>query len=498
MTRVESGAEVGVALPPNPGANELELNETTSASGGQSGLFGRGLLYVVVFSFQTLAATIVSPILAHSLGPDEFGRLASAMALYQLLCVLAVLGLDQALVIQRAEDGDSAKARGLVAFSVALISVTVLVAAATAPFWSEALGYGSFSTLLLATFLWTGPSAAVHVMLSLLLAEDRLKGFTIISAVSAVGGQVVGIALILVVSRDATVYVWGGVASQVLAGVFAVVLVRPRLRGLVELRLAGRALRLGAPLALSALSAFVLNAGDRIVVQRFLGSAEVGRYQVAYTVGYVVVLLMVFVSQAWTPRFAALRDRAERLALAETARNELYQLLVPMIVGITLAAPIALRIVAPASFRPESLSLVVFLVALSAIPVAASGATGRELLALRRGRAIGAVACIAAVSNIALNVVLVPYFGIAGSAAATVAAFTLAAVLQLHLLPKTPRWPRTPTSLWLLIFLGCAVSGATLALPQTTGWNIARLAVAVGCVPWLWIRLRIARNGPSS
>ncbi len=492
----DSGAEIGASLPPNPAASEMAVEESRPPSQGQSGLFGRGLLYVVVFSLQTLAATVVSPVLAHLIGPSEFGRLASAIALYQLLTVLSVLGLDQAIVLQRAEDGNSRSARGLLVVSFALTTVVILVVALTAPLWAAALGFGSFSSLLLATLLWTGPGAAVQVMLGMLLSEDKLKTFTLVSALSAVGGQIFGILLLVFFRTDATTYAWGGVVSQFAAMIIGIILTKPRLRGLVDWQIAWRAIKLGAPLAIGALAAFVLNAGDRIIVQRFLGASEVGRYQVAYTVGYVVVLLMIFTSQAWTPRFAALRDRTERMALTEVARNELYQLLIPMIIGITLGAPLLLRIVAPASFQPETLVFVVFLVALSAFPVAAGGASGRELLMLRRGRTIATVAGIAAVSNVLLNLLLVPRYGIEGSAAATVIAFTISAGLQLRLMPKSPPWPRTPVRLWLAIAAACAFSAATTFLPQTLGWVLARLVVALACLPWFIYRLKIARNGP--
>ncbi|MBC7724582.1 MAG: oligosaccharide flippase family protein [Burkholderiaceae bacterium] len=117
---------------------------TPLASGGQSGLFGRGLLYVVVWSLQLVAGTVISPVLAHLLGPTQFGALASAIALHQVLSVLALLGLDQALVLQRAEDSDSARARGLVMVGISFSLMVAIVVGATAPLWRDALGFGDF------------------------------------------------------------------------------------------------------------------------------------------------------------------------------------------------------------------------------------------------------------------------------------------------------------------------------------------------------------------
>ncbi|HEY5822114.1 MAG TPA: oligosaccharide flippase family protein [Propionibacteriaceae bacterium] len=467
----------------------------TPTAQSQSGLFGRGLLYVVVFSLQTVAATVVSPVLAHLIGPSEFGRLASGIALYQLLMAVAVLGLDQALVIQRAEDGHSRSARALLPLSFAVALLVTGVAFATGPFWARIMGFESFSSLLVAILLWTLAGAAVQVMLSLLLAQDRLKVFTLVSALAAVGGQVFGLVLLLVGPNTAATYAWGAVISQGAAMVIALVATRPRWRGAADAQMARRALRLGVPLALGGISTFVLNAGDRIVVQRLLGPAEVGRYQVAYVLGSLAVMLLVFTSQAWTVRFAAIRERPERMKLAEHSRNELYLLLMPMIAGITLVAPFALPILTPPTFRPETLTVVVFLVVLASIPVAAIGASGRELVTLRRGRSVAISTGCAAVLNIALNFALVPAWGIAGSAAATVLAFTLQAVLQVKLVPGPPRWPRTPPSIWVGLSIVCLLCGVSTALPQGPGWNLGRLAVAVGCLPWFVSRLMAARTG---
>ncbi len=477
----------------------LPVSETStvepSPPHAKSNLFGRGLLYVIIWSLQTVAAIVVSPVLAHVLGPGEFGRLASAIALHQVLIVLAVLGIDQALVLQRAEDSDGRAARGLAAVALLLASVVTLVVGLTGPWWASQLGFGSFSSLVLATVLWTAPAAGVQVMLALLLSEDRLRPFAFISALSAVGGQVCGLVLMFTISRDAGTYAWGGVFSQFAAVAIAVIVTRPRLAGLFDRKVVGRAVRLGVPLALGGLSYFVLNAGDRIVVQRLLGAVEVGRYQVAYTVGYIVVLLLTFTSQAWAPRFASVRDEAERVRMMGASRDELYRLLLPMTLGLTLIAPFVLRVVAPPSYRPGSLLVVVFLVALSAFPVAAMGASARALIVLRRGPTLAVIAAIAAAANVALNLLLVPRIGIVGSAGATILAFTLQAFLQYRSVPAIPPWPRTATGLWLQIGLVCGLSEASVLLPQTPAWSIARVVIAITvCAPWFVVRLVKARR----
>ncbi|WP_104201258.1 oligosaccharide flippase family protein [Cryobacterium sp. Y29] len=487
MTTIDPGA-AGSAGPVAPHADP--------APAASSHLFGRGLLYVMVWSLQLVAGTIVSPILAHVMGPAEFGALASAIALHQVLSVLALIGLDQALVLQRGEDGHTDRARGIMAVGIVIALVVALIAGGTAPLWRDALGFGDYPALVFAVVLWTLPAATVQIVLALLLAEDRLGSFALVSVLAAVGGLVVGVVLLLTVRNDAATYAIGGVVSQTVAMIIGLIVTRPVLRGLLDWPVAWRAIKLGVPLALGGLAIFVLNAGDRIVIQRILGPEEVGRYQIAYVVGSVVILLLTFTSSAWTPRFAALRDESQRWLLAVQSRNELYRLLMPMVAGVTLAAPLLLRIVAPPSFRPESLTLIVFLVAISAFPVAAGGATGRLLITLRRGKTIGLIASVAAAGNIGLNILLVPIYGLLGSALATLLAFCALAALQRLALPDRPAFARPPTRLMCAVAVTLLIAGGSVLLPQTLGWNVARLVVAVLCLPWFVGALRRARAIP--
>lgn len=460
-----------------------------------SKLFGRGLLYVVVWSFQLIAGVIVSPVLAHMLPPADFGALATGIALHQLISILALLGIDRALVLQRAEDGTDHASRGLITVSILIAALVTLTLGATAQLWGSALGFSANPDLLLPVLLWTVPAAAIQVMLSLLLSEDRFRAFATLSIMSATGGPIVGLVLLVTVHKDPATYAWGGVASQLVATVLGIALTRPSIRGLFNWSVIERAVRLGFPLAMGGLAIFLLSAGDRIIIQALLGAEEAGRYQVAYIVGSAVILLLSATSGAWAPRFAAVRDEEERTELAAHSRDELYRVLMPVVLGLTLAAPVALRVVAPPSFRPESLTIVVLLVALSAFPVAASGATGQLLFTQRRGNVIGLVTAVAAAANVILNFVLVPLLGILGAAVATVFAYLVLAKLQRWALPEQMSLKNSPGRLVTSVAAVILAAAGSVLLPESFEWNVIRLILALGCLPWFIRALGRARAG---
>lgn len=458
-----------------------------------SALFGRRLAFAFITALQLLGATLVSPVLAHLLGPNSFGALATAIALYQVLIVLATLGLDQAIVLQRAEDEDGAKARGLLAVSLVFAALVALVAGLTGPLWAPQAGFPGFTTLLVMTVLWVGPGAAVQAALSLLSTEDRLKAFTAVSLVSTLGGPFLGLAFLLSIRVDEALYAFGGVVSQAVALGLALVFARPRLRGLVDIDTIRRAMSIGLPLAFSQLSVFVLNTGDRVVVQRDLGQGEVGRYQIAYTVGNAVLLLVSYIGTAWTPSLAT-APPAERRAITTRSRDELLLVLSPVVVGMILASPVALRLVATPEFHPEGLLTVTLLVMLSAFPVAVAGATSRLLFTLRRTRLMALVTLTAAVVNVGLNVALVPSYGIEGSAAATLASFSLQAVLLSVVLRSSGSLPRPSWRTLSVVAVSTAVACLSVLPAQTTTLNAVRFGLGLLCVPWLLVRLRSARR----
>ncbi|PZF54947.1 lipopolysaccharide biosynthesis protein [Curtobacterium sp. MCSS17_008] len=468
---------------------------STAVQQGASVLFGRGMLYVVVWSMQLVVSSLVSPVLAHLMPPSEFGVLASAIALYQALGVLALAGLDQAAVLQRAEDGDERKARGLVAVGAVLATVVTLAALGSVPLWGDAAGFVGEHPLLLVAVLWTLPAAVVQMSLALLVAQDRIRVFAVTSLLSSVGGSLVGLGLLVLVQADATTYAWGGVVAQGAAMTIGVIAVRPRFRGLFDRATTARAFRLGVPIALGNLSYFVLNAGDRIIVQRLLGPDEVARYQIAYVVGSAVILLLTFTNGAWAPHFAALRDAVARRRLAMHARDELYLLLAPVLLAVTLVSPVALPVLAPASYRVQELTVVVFVVALTAFPVVASGATGRLLLVERRGVAVGVIAAVAGVVNIGANLLLVPPLGIAGAGLSTVVAYAVLAVLQQAALPDRREWRGPGRRVVLVVVPAVLLAAASLLAPQDVVWNVVRVVGVLACLPWFVQRLRAARGG---
>lgn len=466
------------------------VTRRAAGEGASRDLFGRGMLFVVVWSLQMITATVVSPVLAWMLAPAEFGALAAAIALYQFLTIAGVLGLDQALEMQRLEDDDDRRARGLLGAGIGYALVLTVLASVTSPAWSPFLGFRDGGGLVVVALAWTFPGISVLLVLALLQAEDRLRRFTVVSVVSTVGSQLLGLLLLTTGPRTAVTYALGGVIGQTIAFVLAMVWGRPRLRGLWDWGPLRTGLALGIPLALASLCQFVLNAGDRFFVQRCLGEAETGRYQVAFVVGSVLTILLTFVNRAWLPRLKAITDEIVRWTVIRDSRDEVYCLLALALLGLTVAAPVVLRIVAPASYRLDTLTPVVFVVALAALPVAAAGASGRMLITLADSRPLGWAALVAVVVKVGITAAFVPAFGLTGAALGTLCGVAAQAVCQRWFLTRRISYGTSSDSSLMLVSLAVLLAAASLWLPQTPVWNIGRFTVASLLVPVFFLRFR--------
>ncbi|MEO5833978.1 MAG: polysaccharide biosynthesis C-terminal domain-containing protein, partial [Nakamurella sp.] len=96
---------------------------------------------------------------------------------------------------------------------------------------------------------------------------------------------------------------------------------------------------------------------------------------------------------------------------------------------------------------------------------------------------------------VAANFVLIPSFGIEGSAGATVVAYTVQCLGMRWSAGHRVDWPKTPPRILLQAAAAVALGAASTALPQTTAWNISRLVLALACLPWCWIQLQRTRRG---
>jgi O-antigen/teichoic acid export membrane protein len=456
-----------------------------------SRLFGRDSLYMALWGVQVVCAALLTPIITRVLGAGEFGTVTSANAAMQIIFVLAGLGLQMA--IQREWALDPVRARRLLTFAVYIAVALSMLAYATASAWSRPLNMTDQLPVLRLAVLWAGFSAVTAASLALLRSQERLAAFATVSLIQSVIAEAASLILIKFHSAEAIDFLYGQVGAQLLAMALGLVLAPPAVLRLGDRALLLRALRFALPLVPSVLSVFLLSTGDRLVIGAILGSEEVARYQVAYNVAAMPMLLLSVLNSAWMPRFFALGTGAEAREVFAESRDALYRLLVPLVIGFALGAPLVLRIWAPPSYRPEDLHVVVSLVLITTIPFAAQLAIERLLMADGRTTAIAVSTLLAAGGNLLLNLLLVPVWGLVGSAVATLLAYILL-FAALNVAGRRVPVRGTPLSLLAQLGAACLLALGSAALPDDPILLTVRAVLVLGTVAWFLRRLvRVSR-----
>jgi O-antigen/teichoic acid export membrane protein len=412
-----------------------------------SRLFGRDSLYMLLWAVQLVCAAGLTPVITRLLGPGEFGVVASANAIMQVLFVVGALGLQTAIQRQYELPGGRVDAPKILTVALLLAAAVTGLALGTTGVWSGALGMAGEATALRLAVLWAGTSAVTAVCLALLRSQDRLIPFALVSLAQSVLAEAAGLALIAGDDATAADFILGQLLAQVVALALALALAPPRPVSRRDVSLARSALLFSLPLVPAAFGSFALSMADRLVVQGEMGTDAVARYQVAYNVASMPLLLLSVLYSTWMPRFFALPSPDERAAVIAASRDVLYRLLVPLTAGFAIGAPLVLRVWAPPSYRPETLSWVVLLVVVTAVPFAGQLASTQALTVQGRTTGIAVATLAAAAANLVLNLLLVPVCGLVGSAIATLVAYALLGVILGY---RTRRLAPVPASPWSL------------------------------------------------
>ena len=446
------------------------------------GMFGRDASYLFLWLVNLGLAAVFTPVSTRLLGPSRFGLVASSIAIMQVLVAIASVSLQNAVQRRYAAPAGERDARRLVTLAIAISLATFALADFTGPAWSSALGLGPYPLAVRYAVGWASLTAISNAALGLLRSRDQLGPFAAVSLMQSVLAEGLSLTFVLLIHRTAANYVLGQLVAQAAAVTLALAVARPlRLRGR-DLGVVGDALQFALPLVPATLAAFVLDASDRLVVQHYLGFASVARYAVACNIGSIPILALGALNTVWMPRVFALADTRVRNSVLAQSRDSLYALLVPVVAGLGIAAPVLLRIWAPPRYRPDSLMVVVAIVATTSFAVAGVMSHTRTLLAAGRTRPVGLLTCFAAAVNIGLNIVLVPRLGIAGSAGATLASYALLDALLAAGACSVARL-RLPAPALLLSMLGAAgIAFIATTLPVSPGFMVVRGVVGLGCM----------------
>ncbi len=494
-------AETAVAAELNAAdhVDDLVRDKTSDALSRGAVLFGaKGATFIL--------ALIINVALPRFLGPAAFGRLYFAMSFTGIFAILVEFGLN-ALVVREVSRKREDASRYLV--NAAMLKGALWIVAFALMFAVVNLANYPAETraavLILAVAMLMASMSSLLV--AVLQAEDRVRWISISSVVEKVVYVGLGVtALLLGYSIIA-------VAVAFLLGAFVgLVLDLYWLRSLskrVSLHEGWQGLEVG-PLLRRALPFFsyTLFAAayfriDVVMLSMMKGDTVVGQYGAAYKLFETTNFIPEAFLFALLPIIARLAMRRDR-ALAKMAQKALDILLLiafPLAVGtFVLARNIITTLYGQGGFGQSV--IVLRILAIAIVLMFANGVSVRLLIVTERQKRLSVTAVVAAITNLSLNLLLIPRLGAVGAAATTVFTEGVVMTMNASFLPRglirqiqpvvpvksflaaaimaVPLVALREQNLVLLVFIGIAVYALAvrvLRILPSDDWNMMKTAL---------------------
>lgn len=309
----------------------------------------RGGMYMAAMSFGLRPISmILAVILARLLAPADFGLLALAMIVFNMVNYFTDLGM-RPTVVQTKEDINKVAHFAFVIVMAASIAFTLLIILLAQPLTTLLGGSPELVDILRWMSLYVTIDGLWIIPEALLRRDMRFKQLSL----SHIPGELAS-SLIAIPLAIAGFGVWSLVIGQLAGKFLQVIIVWIFYRPWIWLRpqkwdrdIVRGMLRFGLPSMGSGLTKFFQNQIDTLIVGRQLGTTAVGLYNKAFTLTTRLsdMLTTSIFGNVLFPSYSRIQDDKPRMARAYLKSTSMvFLIIVPVSIGLAITAPLLVPI----------------------------------------------------------------------------------------------------------------------------------------------------------
>ena len=402
-------------------------------------MFWRGVWgYLPANIVQGVVGVLAIVLFTRLLSSEDFGRYALAFSVMSLAHVAVFTWLEAAMARFWVTETSGA---GMAAHFASLYRTAFILTVLFVPVVGVALWLWPMDPLF--KLAMAAGLAAIPVRCMVKLAQERYQASGDVSRAATldiattIGGLVIGVSFALAGAGGAA-----PLAGLALASLAAVPFILPgELRqarqGVVDAARLKTYAAYGYPIAASLTLAVVLASTDRFLLAAFMDEAAVGAYHAGYSLANRTLdVLFLWLGSAGQPALVMALERGGLDRLKEAAREQASTFILiglPTAAGVALVARPLAEVMIGEELRVAAASVTPW-IALSALLYGLTAYYFGQAFTLgRKTRLLLAAMVVPAVANVALNIVLIPRFGILGAAWATAISFGLGMLVTLAL-----------------------------------------------------------------
>lgn len=216
------------------------------------------------------------------------------------------------------------------------------------------------------------------------------------------------------------------------------------------------------PLVFHGLSLVVLSSSDRIMITSLVGAAQSGIYSLVYNLGLIATAVATSLEGIWLPWFIT-KLKNEEIQKINDKVTYLIENITVVVIGVMLVSPEILQIMASKPYwvgKP-----IIFPIVLASYITFLYDLAVNVEYQYKATKVIATNTMMAALINIALNIVLIPKFGAIAAAYTTVIAYLFSLVFHMIYAKKlvSSIFPvKRYVKYFLVVICACVISEFTL------------------------------------
>ena len=402
----------------------------------------------------------VFPIYANIFSVSDFGLIAMLGVTAGLIGMALNMGVNNA--VQRFYwDPETKEGQHAVLVSTGLRqlivygSVTILIALVVLYFTRSSINrrFGIEWGIVVLALLAILPDQILQYSLDVIRLHFTPVRFMLLSFMKNIMGIAMGLWLIIMLNQGLYGFFGGALIASVLSLPVALWFIRKELIWRIDKAIAQKIFHFGYPFIFAGLAYWIFGSMDRWLLAELGNITEVGIFSIAFKFAAIVTFVSSAFGQAWSPyAIKLLRDDKNYRQTYSGVLSVWYFLLAILGCAIALFADELLILLTPREYWPAARTL--GFIAMGLVLFGTTQVTALGISLEKKTRLLTYGACLAAVINFLLNVVLIPKYGALGSAFATLVTYALLTIFFLY---WTQKLHPIPLEYLKLVFSTCVV-----------------------------------------
>lgn len=388
-----------------------------------------GLFYMMGNLLSRGISFLLLPLYSRYIPAEDYGIYALLLAFYTVVSALLQGGLQNGFAKYYFDTPDKRKREQIFSsyFNGSLIislTVCALLFIFSGPVSKLLLGSANASNLVRTVLLMNFVDTLMFVCLYLLKTMELSGRVFYLSGISAILNLLLNVWLIVFRKTGIEGILWAQIITNAIVLAILLFGIRRYIRPVIDTGILNKIIIFSIPLAIAGIFTDLTDVADRFILNIYLDAKTVGIYSFSYKIAMVMNVLVISFRTAWTPY--SLRTYRERDDYGIIFASQLKKL-IAMSALLFLSVSIFIDDLFTLSISGVRLFDAQYLPGITIVPVVITGYIFNGLASFfsvypfvsNKSYHFLAADSIAAVSNIAINFLLIPVYGIMGAAFAT-------------------------------------------------------------------------------